>query len=100
IAVVDGMDRSEMSRGMLLAVAITLSRYIRRECPRHRVAIVLPPGKAGLIANLAVLLADKVPVNLNFTAGRAAIEASIGIAELRHCITAHAVTKRLSEFPW
>ena len=100
IAVVDGMDRSTLTRGSLLAAAITLSRYIRRECPRHRVAIVLPPGKAGLVANLAVLLADKVPVNLNFTAGRAAIEASIGIAELKHCITAHAVTKRLSDFPW
>ncbi len=100
IAVIDGMDHSTLTRGSLLAVAIALSRYIRRECPRHRVAIVLPPGKAGLIANLAVLLADKVPVNLNFTAGRAAIEASIGVAELKHCLTAHAVTKRLTDFPW
>jgi acyl-[acyl-carrier-protein]-phospholipid O-acyltransferase/long-chain-fatty-acid--[acyl-carrier-protein] ligase len=100
IGVVDGMDHSTLTRGSLLAAAIALSRYIRRECPRHRVAIVLPPGKAALIANLAVILADKVPVNLNFTAGRAALEASIAIAELRHCLTAHPFVKRLADFPW
>ena len=60
-AVVDGMDHREMSGGTLLAAGIALSRYVKRECPRHRAAIVLPPGIAGMIANLAVLLADKVP---------------------------------------
>lgn len=100
VGVIDGMDHSKLSRGSLLAAAITLSRYIRRECPRHRVAIVLPPGKAALIANLAVLLADKVPVNLNFTAGKAALESSIAQAEIRHCLTAHAFVKRLGDFPW
>jgi len=99
-AVIDGMDGSHLSRGSLLAAAITLSRYIRREMPERRVSIVLPPGKGALVANLAVMLADKVPVNLNFTAGRAAIEASIAIAEIKHCISAHAFTKRLADFPW
>jgi acyl-[acyl-carrier-protein]-phospholipid O-acyltransferase / long-chain-fatty-acid--[acyl-carrier-protein] ligase len=99
-AIIDGMDGSHLSRGSLLAAGIALSRYIRRECPHHRVAIVLPPGKAALIANLAVMLADKVPVNLNFTAGRSSLESSIKIAEIQHCLTAHAVTKRLTEFPW
>ncbi len=100
IGVVDGMDHSTLSRGSLLAAAIALSRYVRRECPRHRVAIVLPPGKAALIANLAVLLADKVPVNLNFTAGTVAITSSIAQAEIQHCLTAHAFVKRLADFPW
>ncbi len=100
VGVIDGMDHSQMSRGMLLAAAISLSRVVRRECPRNRVAIVLPPGKAALIANLAVLLADKVPVNLNFTAGRAAIESCIAQAGLRHCLTAHPFVKRLGDFPW
>ena len=100
VGVIDGMDHSKLSRGSLLAAAVALSRYIRRECPRHRVAIVLPPGKAALIANLAVLLADKVPVNLNFTAGPAALESSIAQAEIKHCLTAHAFVKRIGDFPW
>jgi acyl-[acyl-carrier-protein]-phospholipid O-acyltransferase/long-chain-fatty-acid--[acyl-carrier-protein] ligase len=41
-----------------------------------------------------------VPVNLNFTAGRAALEASIENAELRHCLTARLVEKKLNDFPW
>jgi len=99
-AIIDGMDGSHLSRGSLLAAGITFSRYLRRECPDRRIAIVLPPGKAALVANLAVLLADKVPVNLNFTAGRASIEAALAIAEIKHCLTAHPVAKRFTDFPW
>ena len=99
-AVVDGMDGSHLSRGSLLAAGIALSRYVRRECPGRRVAIVLPPGKAALVANLAVMLADKVPVNLNFTAGRAAVEASMAVAGIEDCLSANAFQKRLSDFPW
>jgi acyl-[acyl-carrier-protein]-phospholipid O-acyltransferase / long-chain-fatty-acid--[acyl-carrier-protein] ligase len=100
VAVIDGMDHSSLSRGSLLAAGIALSRLIRSQCPRRRVAIVLPPGKVALIANLAVLLADKVPVNLNFTASRDAIDSSIKVAGLQDCLTAHAVKKRFPDFPW
>jgi acyl-[acyl-carrier-protein]-phospholipid O-acyltransferase/long-chain-fatty-acid--[acyl-carrier-protein] ligase len=99
-AVIDGMDASHLSRGMLLAAGIVLSRHIREHCRYRRVAIVLPPGKAAMVANLAVMLADKVPVNLNFTAGRAALEASIAIAGVEDCLSANAFTKRLADFPW
>ncbi len=99
-ATIEGMDGSTLNRGMLLAAAIALSRRIAKLCPEPRVALVLPAGKGAIIANLAVVLAGKVPVNLNFSAGRDAIEAAIRIAGLRHCITALAVEKRLSDFPW
>ena len=95
----DGMDDSKMSRGMLLAAAIVLSRTLLRQCPNKRIAVLLPPGRAAVIANLAVMLARKVPVNLNFTAGRSAQEASIRIAELNDVITAAPVLKRFPEFP-
>jgi acyl-[acyl-carrier-protein]-phospholipid O-acyltransferase/long-chain-fatty-acid--[acyl-carrier-protein] ligase len=99
-AVIDGLDHSSISCGMLLAAAITLSRELRRTCPARRIAIVLPAGKAAVIANLAVTLAGKVPVNLNFTASRSCIEAALRIADARDCITAKPVIKRLAEFPW
>ncbi len=99
-AIIDGMDHTRLSRGTLLAAGIALSRWVRSEIGRRRVGIVLPPGKTGAIANLAVLLADKVPVNLNFTAGRAALEASIALAEVDACITAGPVVGKLTDFPW
>ena len=46
------------------------------------------------------MLACKVPVNLNFTAGRAATEAAIRIANITEIITAGPVIKRLADFPW
>jgi acyl-[acyl-carrier-protein]-phospholipid O-acyltransferase/long-chain-fatty-acid--[acyl-carrier-protein] ligase len=99
-AVIDGMDHSRLSRGMLLAAGIALSRWLCVRTGGARIAIVMPPGKAGLLANLAVLLADRIPVNLNFTSGRSAIEASIDKASINECITAEPVMKKLADFPW
>lgn len=99
-ALIDGMDHSALTCGSLLAAAITLSRHVKRKCRGRRIGIVLPPGKAAVIANLAVTLANKTPVNLNFTAGRSSVEAALRIGEVRDCITAHPVMKRLADFPW
>ncbi len=96
----DGSDDSELSYGKILAVAIALSKFIKAETDKTRVAIVLPPGKAGLIANLAVLFAGKVPVNLNFTAGHEAIKSSIRQADVDRFITADAFVRKVSAFPW
>ena len=99
-AVIDGTNHEAMSRGTLLAAGLALSRYVRANCPGRRVAIVLPPSRGAMIANLAVMLAGKTPVNLNFTAGRASIESAIRMAEIRHVFTAQIFQKRLKDFPW
>ena len=61
---------------------------------------MLPSSKGAVVANLAVVLAGKIPVGLNFTSGRAAIEASCRRAGLRGCITATPFMQRLKDFPW
>ena len=99
-AVIDGMDHSTLSCGTLLAAAIALSQHVKSQCKAQRIGIVLPPGKAAVVANLAVTLAGKTPVNLNFTAGRESVKAALRIGEVRDCITAHPVVKRLADFPW
>jgi len=99
-AITDGMDGSVTSRGTILAASIVLSQYLRAHCPSRRVAVVLPPGRAAVVANAALMLIGKVPVNLNFTAGRAATEAAIRIAGITEVITAGLVIKRLADFPW
>src|SRR6266536_3353267 len=99
-AVVDGLDQSLLSRSKLLGAAAALSRYLRKEFHDERIGIVLPASKASTVANLAVTLADKVPVDLNFTIGRAANESCCKRANLRVAISATPFIERIKDFPW
>jgi acyl-[acyl-carrier-protein]-phospholipid O-acyltransferase / long-chain-fatty-acid--[acyl-carrier-protein] ligase len=99
-AVIDGTDHSKLSGAKLLGAAAALSRYLRKEFPDGRIAIVLPASKGSMLANLAVTLANKVPVDLNFTMGRAANESCIRRADLRVAISATPFMERLKDFPW
>ena len=99
-AIIDGMDNSTLTHGMVLAAGIALSRYLLETCKGERVAAVLPNGKGAVIANLAIMLAGKVPVNLNYTAGRSALEAAVRIAALEDAVTAEAFMKKFPEFPF
>lgn len=96
----DGADDSEISYRRVLAAALAFSKVIRYETDQPRVAIVLPPGKLGLIANLAVLFAGKSPVNLNFTSGPEAIRSCIRQAGVDRFITADPFVRKISSFPW
>ncbi|MCB1133005.1 MAG: AMP-binding protein, partial [Verrucomicrobiae bacterium] len=98
--ILDGSDDSELPYSKILPVAIALSKHIREETDQPRVAIVLPPGKAGLIANLAVLFAGKTPVNLNFTAGPEAVRSCIRQSGVDRFITADPFVRKVSSFPW
>ncbi len=54
----------------------------------------------GVIANLAILLAGKIPVGLNFTSGRAAIDCAKQRAGIQTAISAKVFRDRFSEFSW
>src|SRR5213596_1273575 len=99
-AVIDGTDHSELSRSKLLGAAAAFSRHLRKEFSDKRIAIVLPASKGSMLANLAVTLADKVPVDLNFTMGRAVNESCCKRANLRVAISATQFMERLKDFPW
>ena len=100
IGVIDGMDHSTLTRGMLLAAAIVLSKKVRADIPGKRVGIVLPPSKGAVLANLAVLLAGKVPVSLNFTAGPDALKSAMRRAEIDTVLTASIIERKMEHFPW
>ncbi len=99
-AIIDGFDDTTLARGKLLGAAVALSRHLRRHSAERRIGIVLPPGKAGVLANAAVVFAGKVPVNLNFTSSREAIQSAQQQANLKTIISARPMAKRLENFPW
>lgn len=96
----DGTDDSELPFSKILGIAIALSRELPKLTKKKRVAILLPPGKGGLIANLAVLFANKIPVNLNFTASQDAVKSAIKQADVDKFITADPFVRKVSSFPW
>jgi acyl-[acyl-carrier-protein]-phospholipid O-acyltransferase/long-chain-fatty-acid--[acyl-carrier-protein] ligase len=99
-AAIDGINHRRIKGGRLLAVSIALSRRIKKSCSARRIAVVLPPGIGAVVANAAITLADKTPVNLNFTAGRSALQSAIRQGEIVLAISAEPVMKRFQEIPW
>lgn len=96
----DGTDDSSLPFSKLLGVAIAFAREIKKHTRKKRVGIILPPGKGGMIANLAVLFAGKIPVNLNFTSSQESIRSCIKQADLDKFITADPFVRKVPNFPW
>jgi len=79
-----------LTYGKVLVGSLLLARWLRRHRPHDdRVGLVLPASVAGALANIAVLLAGKVPANLNFTAGRETMTAA-----LQQCASRTILTSR------
>ncbi len=96
----DGTDDSATTFDKLLGAAIAFAGEIKKQTRKKRVGILLPPGKAGMTANLAVLLAGKVPVNINFTSSHDAVESSIRQSGIDKFITADPFVRKIPSFPW
>jgi len=92
--------RRVMRAGLLLAVAVSLAGRWRRRLRGRRIGVVLPPGIGGTVVNLALVILDKTPVNLNFTIGRAAAQSCIRQAGLETVITARKLKDKYPDFPW
>ena len=101
VAVVDRTgERRPVTAAQLVATSAALSRRLRATVAEKRIGIVLPPGAGAFIANLAVICAGKIPVNLNFTSGRSALEACMKIGQVKTVLTADAVRAKVPAFPW
>ena len=94
------LQRREMKSGFLLALSWMLSRRLLTWTDKKRVGILFPPGIGGTLANLAVVLAGKVPVNLNFTLGRVSSEACLRRAEVDCILSTGQMKMRFPDFPW
>lgn len=95
-----GLQGRTMKSGFLLAVSFTLSRRLTNWTSKTRVGILFPPGLGAYIANLAVVLAGKVPVNLNFTLGPSSAATCLQKADIDCMLTSERVQHKIPHFPW
>ena len=98
--VIDGTNDQEKTFEIILGASLAFAAHIKKETTKKRVGIILPPGPGGLIANLAVIFAGKIPVNINFTGSSAAVASANKQADLDKWITADPFVRKLNDFSW
>ncbi len=98
--IIDGTNDQERTYEVILGVSLAFAKYLKEQTQKQHVAIILPPGIGGLVANLAVIFAGKIPVNINFTASHDAIKSCISQADVDKFITADPFVRKVSDFPW
>ena len=100
--VVIDYGRSEpirMKGWTVLVLALFLSRKIKTY-ESARIGLALPPGAAGILGNLAVLFAGKIPVNLNLTVSKESMISTLREAGIDVMLSAEKVKNKFPDFPW
>jgi acyl-[acyl-carrier-protein]-phospholipid O-acyltransferase/long-chain-fatty-acid--[acyl-carrier-protein] ligase len=94
-AVVDTTG-ARLSYGRLATGPFWSLTRLRNVLPEDKnVAVLLPPGAGGVIANLALLFDGRVPVNLNYSLGRGVIDQICRDAGVTKIITARKMLEAL-----
>jgi acyl-[acyl-carrier-protein]-phospholipid O-acyltransferase/long-chain-fatty-acid--[acyl-carrier-protein] ligase len=77
-----------LNYGQTLTAALLVSKEIRSSHSDEKmIGVMLPASSAAGIVNLGVVLSGRIPVNLNFTAGREALDSAIDQCALRTIVT-------------
>ncbi|MCC7086958.1 MAG: AMP-binding protein [Pirellulales bacterium] len=88
----------ELTGSQLLVRTLILRRLLLREVlsPAEKyVGLILPPSAGGVVANIALPLAGRIGVNLNYTAASAVINNCIEQCDIRHILTSRRLMERM-----
>jgi acyl-[acyl-carrier-protein]-phospholipid O-acyltransferase/long-chain-fatty-acid--[acyl-carrier-protein] ligase len=85
-----------ISFGTALTRAIFLAQRLKKIWAGQKmIGILLPPSVPGALVNYAVLLAGKVPVNLNYTVSEEILASCLRQCEIRSVITSKTFVEKL-----
>jgi acyl-[acyl-carrier-protein]-phospholipid O-acyltransferase / long-chain-fatty-acid--[acyl-carrier-protein] ligase len=86
-AMADSSGR-ELTFGRALTGSLLIAKWFAKNRPSEQmIGLLLPPSIGGAIANAGLALAGRVPVNLNFTAGREAMKSANEQCSIRTVVT-------------
>ncbi|MCS6971172.1 MAG: MFS transporter [Planctomycetota bacterium] len=95
LAVIDA--RGVLPRWQLAGAALTLRTRLGLAPDEQHVGVLLPPGRGGAVANLALALAGRTAVNLNHTAGAKQLRRMCELAGIKTLITADLYLQRIGD---
>jgi acyl-[acyl-carrier-protein]-phospholipid O-acyltransferase / long-chain-fatty-acid--[acyl-carrier-protein] ligase len=91
---------ARLSYGKTLVSALALGRALARTWGRaEHVGLLVPPTVPGAVANLAVTLRGKIPVNLNYSASQSLVDSCIDQCGITHILTSAKVLDRFKIIP-
>lgn len=98
-AVADSTGRT-LTYGHALAGALALAECLEpRLGDAPHVGVLLPPSTGGALANLALMLLGRIPVNLNYTASETSLRSATAQCGLTAVITSKAFQEKLPALP-
>jgi acyl-[acyl-carrier-protein]-phospholipid O-acyltransferase / long-chain-fatty-acid--[acyl-carrier-protein] ligase len=86
-AMTDSTNRTLTYGQALIASRLFADHLGRTHAEEQMIGVMLPASVAAAIANLGIVLSGRVPVNLNFTIGRDAMESAVGQCGLKTIFT-------------
>ncbi|MDU0457817.1 MAG: acyl-[ACP]--phospholipid O-acyltransferase [Geobacteraceae bacterium] len=106
-AIADSSGKA-LSYGRTLAGAVALTGKLEkilaknalqsREGGEH-VGLLLPPSVGGVLANLALMLLGRIPVNLNYTAAEGSLRSAVQQCGITTIVTSRAFLEKLPALP-
>ena len=87
----------EISHKKFLTGVLLFSKKIESYSPEQNIGLLLPSSGGGAIASMAILSLGKTLVNLNFTAGKKALQSAANQAEVKHIYTSRKFLDKMSE---
>ena len=89
-----------ITKKQILIMATALSKDIAKSTNSDRVGVVIPSCAVGVIANVAVLLAGKIPVNLNFAVTNDVARHCLAKSGIKLILTVSAMRTKFPEYPF
>lgn len=91
---------ASLTYGQALIRSLALGRVLARLLGPHRyVGLLIPPTVPAAVANLALTLWGRIPVNLNYTASGDLIDSSIDQCGITHVVTSAKVLEKFELKP-
>ena len=87
----------EISHKRFLTGVLLFAKKIKIYSPEQNVGLLLPSSGGGAIASMAILSLGKTLVNLNFTAGKKALQSAVEQAEVKHIYTSRKFIDKMYE---
>lgn len=94
VAVADSSG-SKLRAGALLASCLACAGWLKTKLgAAEMVGVYLPPSVGGVMANVSLLMAGKIPVNLNYTAGKDAQASAVKQCRLTSVVTSRRMLEK------